>query len=315
MIRRWIVYCLLPFTLSMSVAWAQGLPPSALTVLYRFSYSNFEAPAGQLVQSANGTFYGVLATGGANGGGAIFAFSANGQMQTLYSFGGPDVPVANANGNLPEAGLVFGSDGNLYGTTSFGGPNTLGTVFEVTPTGNLTTLGSFGAVGEGQQPFSGLYLASDGYLYGTTISGDSSLGTIFRVNGTAGSVQTVFAFPTGGSEGGGPVAALIQGSDGALYGTTRAGAGPNLAGGGVFRLPLNGHATNLASFPGTLPTGMGALVLGPDGAFYGLASLGEFSGGFAYKITTSGVATQLHSFGCNCGGCLPRGRPDIGQRR
>jgi uncharacterized repeat protein (TIGR03803 family) len=251
-----------------------------------------------------------LSSGGANGGGAIFAFSANSQLQTLFSFGGPDAPVANANGNFPGDGLVFGSDGNLYGTTSFGGSNTLGTVFQVTPTGNLTTLGSFGALGEGQQPFSGLYLASDGYLYGTTISGDSSLGTIFRVNATVGSVQTVFAFPMDGSEGGQPVAALIQGSDGALYGTTRAGASPGKVGGGVFRLTLDGHATNLVSFPGTLPTEMGALVVGPDGAFYGLANLGEFGGGFAYKITIDGVAMQLHSFGCNCSrpeGAFPAG--------
>jgi uncharacterized repeat protein (TIGR03803 family) len=299
MILRLIVIYLAFNPLSVSLAWGQGLPASALTVLHRFSYANSESPAGQLLLAANGTFYGVLASGGANGGGAIFSFSDSAPLQVLYSFGVGEIPVANANGSLPNAPLIFGSDGNLYGTTSTGGPNTSGTVFQVTPTGNLTTLGSFGAVGEGQQPFGGLYLASDGYFYGTTIAGDSSLGTVFRVNATVGSVQTVFAFPMDGSQGGEPVASLIQGSDGALYGTTRAGAGSNNANGGVFRLTLGGTATNLVSFPGTVTAGMGALILGGDGAFCGLASSGEFDGGFAYKITTDGVATQLHSFGSN----------------
>jgi uncharacterized repeat protein (TIGR03803 family) len=298
MLLRIIVFYLAFIPLSVSLAWGQGLPPSALTILHRFS-SSTEVPAGQLVLSANGTFYGVLVNGGANGGGAIFSFSGSAQLQTLYSFGVGEVPVTNANGSLPNAPLIFGSDGNLYGTTSTGGPNAAGTVFQVTPTGDLTTLGSFGAVGEGQTPFGGLYLATDGYLYGTTISGDSSLGTVFRATASAGSVQTVFAFPMDGSLGGEPVSSLIQSSDGALYGTTKAGASPNNANGGVFRLPLGGAATNLVSFPGTVPAGMGALVLGGDGAFYGLASSGEFDGGFAYKITTDGVVTQLHSFGFN----------------
>jgi uncharacterized repeat protein (TIGR03803 family) len=310
MFRRWIALCLFLVEIPVSGAWAQSLPPAALTVLYRFSVSNFETPAGPLVKSADGTLYGVLETGGANGGGAIFSFSNSGQWQVLYSFGVGEVPVANANGSLPNAPLVFGSDGSLYGTTSTGGPNTAGTVFKVTPTGELTTLSSFGAAGAGQEPFGGLYLASDGYLYGTTFSGDSSLGTVFRVDSAVDSLQTVFAFPMDGSQGGEPASALIQGSDGALYGTTRAGAVAHFANGGVFRLPLGGTATNLVSFPGDLTVEMGALVLGPDGAFYGLGGLSEFGGGFAYKITNDGVATQLHTFGCDCGvpeGAFPAG--------
>ena len=173
MVLRFIVFYLAFIPISVSLAWGQGLPPSALTVVHRFSTSNSEVPAGQLLLSANGTFYGVLANGGANGGGAIFSFSDGAPLQVLYSFGVGEFPVANANGSLPNAPLIFGSDGNLYGTTSTGGPNEFGTVFQVTPTGNLTTLGSFGAVGEGQEPFGGLYLASDGYFYGRTISGDS----------------------------------------------------------------------------------------------------------------------------------------------
>jgi uncharacterized repeat protein (TIGR03803 family) len=299
MFRRRIAFCVSFFLISVGVVRAQALPPTALTVLYRFSVSNFEVPTGRLIQAPGGTFYGELLTGGANGGGAIFSFSVNGQLQTLYSFGAGEEPIANANGSLPIGGLVFGSDGNLYGTTGTGGPSEVGTVFKVTTSGDLTTLTSFGGPTDGQEPFGGLYPASDGYLYGTTISGGNSWGTIFRVDSTAGSLQTVFAFPFDGSEGAEPTAALIQGSDGALYGTTRAGARAHFGSGGVFRLPLGGTATNLVSFPGDLPVEMGALIVGRDGAFYGLTSMSEVDGGFAYRINTDGVTTKMHSFGFN----------------
>jgi uncharacterized repeat protein (TIGR03803 family) len=70
------------------------------------------------------------------GGGTVFKMTPGGVLTTLVSFNG-------ANGNSPQAPLIQGSDGNFYGTTTYGGPGGAGTVFQVTPAGVLTTLVSF----------------------------------------------------------------------------------------------------------------------------------------------------------------------------
>ena len=117
-------------------------------------------------------------------------------FQVLFSFSG-------TNGSNPNAGLVQGSDGNFYGTTYFGGANSNGTVFRMTPGGLLTTLVSFNG-SNGMWPEAGLVQGSDGNFYGTTSSdGASGLGTVFKMtpagvlttlvvfNGTNGSSRTV----------------------------------------------------------------------------------------------------------------------------
>ena len=72
MTRGFGISSLVLLMLSLSMARAQALPLSALTVVYRFSFANSERPTGVLVQSTDGTLYGVLSGGGANGGGAVF---------------------------------------------------------------------------------------------------------------------------------------------------------------------------------------------------------------------------------------------------
>ena len=88
------------------------------------------APVGELVQTADGLFYGVTSKGGANGSGVVFAYDRNDgstPIRDLYSFsamqeGTATHPPTNADGGTPLAGLVLGADGYLYGTTSEGGP-------------------------------------------------------------------------------------------------------------------------------------------------------------------------------------------------
>src|SRR5262249_31675075 len=91
-------------------------------------------------------------------------------------------------GSSPEAGLVEGSDGDFYGTTSGGGASLCGTVFKMTPAGMLTTLVEFtgnGASNKGSRPSAGLVLGSDGNFYGTTLQGGAGdLGTTFRMTPT-----------------------------------------------------------------------------------------------------------------------------------
>jgi uncharacterized repeat protein (TIGR03803 family) len=131
--------------------------------------------------------------------------------------------------------LVQGSDGNFYGTAQVGGNWGYGTIFRITPNGILTTLYSFTGGNDGYWPVGALVQGSDGNLYGTTWKGGTSGdGTIFRI-APAGKFATLHTFQ-GGSEGIGPQAAMVQGQDGNLYGTTVQGGTNNC--GTVFRLVI-----------------------------------------------------------------------------
>src|ERR1700722_315302 len=114
------------------------------TTLYNFcmetNCTDGSNPAGPLIQAANGNFYGTTERGGANGHGTVFRMTPGGALTTLYSF----CNLAScADGQGPVAGLVQGSDGNFYGTTSGDYGQSPGTVFKMTPAGVLTTLYTF----------------------------------------------------------------------------------------------------------------------------------------------------------------------------
>src|SRR5579859_2925586 len=108
-----------------------------LTVLHSFSGSDGSNPDGGLVQGSDGNFYGTTFDGGAHNTGTVFRISPTGSFTNLYSFTG------GIDGALPQTVLIQGNDGNFYGTTSKGGTTNAGTVFQITPTGSLTTLHSF----------------------------------------------------------------------------------------------------------------------------------------------------------------------------
>ncbi len=106
----------------------------------------------------------------------------------------------------------------LYGTTYSGGKSNRGTVFLCASTGSLITLASFVGT-NGANPVSRLVQARDGRFYGvTTYGGLHGLGTVFSI-APDGDLRTVYSF-TGGANGGLPVAGLIEGANGELYGTT-----------------------------------------------------------------------------------------------
>jgi uncharacterized repeat protein (TIGR03803 family) len=82
-----------------------------------------EALAG-LVQATNGDLYGTTASGGANNGGTVFKITPSGTLTTLYSFTCPGVFGDCADGQVAgPSGLVQATDGDFYGTTSYGGEN------------------------------------------------------------------------------------------------------------------------------------------------------------------------------------------------
>jgi uncharacterized repeat protein (TIGR03803 family) len=205
-------------------------------------------PQAALVQGSDGNFYGMTSSGGTNDNGTIFRISSGGNYTNLYSF------VAGPNGALPQSGLVQGSDGNLYGTTAYGGTYGGGTIFRISPSGNYTNLYSF--VGypttDGGQPWGGLVQGSDGNLYGTTYYGGTGTnctygcGTVFRIK-PGGKYASLYSFVGSPHDGASPFAGLLQGSDGNFYGTTVLG-GTNINNGTVFKLsvPLNPPANQIS---------------------------------------------------------------------
>lgn len=239
-------------------------------------------PQASLALGSDGNFYGTTASGGANQQGTVFQISANGELNNLYSFTG------GADGGVPEMGLVQSSDGNLYGTTSDGGTNDAGTVFEITTNGSLTTLYAFtGFSGQVSENYpNGLMLGSDGNLYGTTYGYQygPDFGIVFKV-ATDGSLTILHVF-TGREDGGNPIASLTQGSDGNLYGTTTVGGTHNV--GTVFQITTNGSLATLFSFTGGMDGSQprGSLIQGSDGSFYGTTSMGgEGASGTIFRLT------------------------------
>jgi uncharacterized repeat protein (TIGR03803 family) len=83
-------------------------------------------PSGGFVQAADGTFYGTTGGGGAHGGGTAFMIARDGTYIQLFTFAG------NVEGSSPTATLVQAADGNLYGTTQYGGTFNKGAIFRMT---------------------------------------------------------------------------------------------------------------------------------------------------------------------------------------
>ena len=269
-----------------------------LSVLHSFNGSDGQFAESALVQGSDGNFYGTTALGGANNKGTVFKIDSTGNLTTLHSFSG--FPNDGAN---PIAGLMQGSDGNFYGTTTLGGLFYQGTLFRITPAGAVTILHSFsGLLGDGSIPMGGVVQAADGNLYGTTaLGGAHSMGTVFRT--ALGIVVTLHSFSGAPGEGASPTAKLVRGSDGNFYGTTVRGGAQNL--GTAFKLSALGSFTMLHSFSGSPGEGanpVAGLVQGSDGNFYGTTGLGgEHYLGTVFKIDPAGNLTTLHSFSGSSG--------------
>src|SRR5579871_4964712 len=191
--------------------------------------------------------------------------AASGQIvNSIHSFIGP------GNGTNPRAAVIQGRDGVLYGTTSVGGAYNACTVFKVNIDGTgFVTLHTF-SESDGAAPFAAVIQGTDGALYGTTWGGGAShSGTVFKVNTDGTGFATLYSFSYSSGNGTNPLAAVIQGKDGALYGTT-SGYGAN-GGGTVFKINTNGTGfATLYSFSGSFESGSrAALLQGSDGALYG----------------------------------------------
>jgi uncharacterized repeat protein (TIGR03803 family) len=229
-----------------------------LTVIHRFTGPDGSTPNG-LIQGRDGNFYGTTQRGGVSGLGTVFRMAIDGSVTTLHSF-------APGEGVLPAAGLVEGADGNFYGTTYLGGASLRGTVFKMTPDGTPTFLHHFsGAGGDGALVPSAVIQGRDGALYGVTFKGGlSGNGVAFRLT-TSGSFSVLHDF-IGFPDGGNPVTALVQASDGSLYGTAEGGSNTL-----IFRIDPSGAYSIQHTFGLFEGFGLAELVHGRDGNLYGVA--------------------------------------------
>lgn len=256
-------------------------PGGVLTTLYSFDISDGAHPTVGLIQAADGNFYGTTGGGGTsnnctlfgtNGCGTVFKITPQGALTPLHSFN-------NTDGEYPDGLLVEGTDGNLYGTTFYGGTSGVGTVFKIGG-GVFTSLHSFDL--DGGNPEAGLVQATNGNFYGTTFYGGGGSGTVFEMDSVSYKMTTLHVFQL--ADGANPVG-LVQAADGSLYGTTDGGGssqncstfGTNGCG-TLFQITLAGTLTTLHNFAasdGANP--FGAPLQPIDGYFYGTTVQGGTS--------------------------------------
>lgn len=193
------------------------------------------SPTSSVVFDRSGNLYGTTASGGAYGDlccGTIFRIDSSGIETILYSFTG------DRDGSDPMGGVVRDANGNLYGTTRYGGNSTgggNGTLFKLDSAAVLTVLHTFGANGDGRQPVSGLTADGHGSFFGTTsFGGKYGNGTVYRSD-IKGNVAVLHDF-TGGEDGAAPYSKVILDQNGNLYGTATLGGDANCDCGVVFKI-------------------------------------------------------------------------------
>jgi uncharacterized repeat protein (TIGR03803 family) len=285
-------------------------------VLHNFNYNGTDGftPLAGLIFDKAGNLYGTTVGGGSNGWGTVFELTpSNGSWtETILN------NFSNFDGSSPTGGLIFDNSGNLYGTTLYGGTNSDGTVFELTPSNGSwteTVLHSFTG-SDGMYPdtyHAALIFDKAGNLYGTTEEGGSNgYGTVFELKPSNGrwTESVLHSFPLTAGDGSSPLGGLIFDNSGNLYGTTLYG-GTN-SDGTVFELtPSNGSwsETILHSFTyddGSEPAA--ALIFDNVGNLYGTTNTGGSNGyGTAFKIDTTNQETVLQSFGAGTDGKYVQG--------
>lgn len=208
-------------------------------VIHAFANGEGQNPEGTLIVGPDGNLYGTTLIGGENDRGTIYRVTTGGTLTTLYSF--PSLGAfsstgvaTNATGANPRAALTLGPDGNFHGTAYQGGTQGYGTVFRMTPAGEVTVLHSFtGPTAGGAFPLAGVSIDAAGNIYGTTEQGGYlNRGTAWRLS-PAGEFTLLHGFIGSAADGNTPYATLTLVGD-EIYGVTLTDA---LSGAGaMFRL-------------------------------------------------------------------------------
>ena len=287
-----------------------AVPAQAQTFNSLYSFEGVNENEGSypqgLVQGTDGNLYGVTLSGGNAGeisSGTFYKITTGGSLKLICTF----YNAGCRNAQAPE-NLVLGANGSFYGVALDG------EIIRLSAKGKLKVLYS----NPNSISVAPLVLASNKDFYGTTKNGGTNNeGTVFKMT-PAGKLTTLYSFCSviqNGIclDGAQPTFALVQGSDGNLYGTTSIGGsdGVNSGYGTIFKITQAGTLTTLYSFPG-FTSSSSALVEGADGNFYGTTSdggTGTFgAGGTFFTVTPSGSVTTLYNF-CTLNHCADGSQP------
>jgi uncharacterized repeat protein (TIGR03803 family) len=299
-------------------------PSGTLTVVHSFcsegagDCTEGGIPRGGVIQGPDGNIWGTTSFTGAAGG-TVFKVTPSGTLTTVFTFctEGGSCP----NGSLPSGSIIFGSDGNLYGTTYYGGTDGQGTIYKLTPSGTLTTLYNFPNPSTVRSTPNGLLEASDGNFYGVQPlggTGDGGSGTLFKLT-PAGKYSTIYNFCSSANCADGQFPRgpqLVEASDGNFYAATYEG-GTGIfdynQGGIAFSMSPTGSESVLYNYclyqnsggncsDGEQPAA--GVFLAGDGNFYGTTEVRGPSGNSMGTISSLG--TVLYGF-CAAGGVCTDG--------
>ena len=242
---------------------------------------NGAAPEGSLILGSDGNLYGTTYGGGANGFGTIYKISPDipHPFTSVYSF-------TASTGTFPDARLLLAQDGNYYGTTESGVPGGAGTVFQMTPAGQVTSIYQFpGATDYCDAP---LIQDQNGNFYGVTIDGGTyGGGYAFKMSST---FQVTILHQFGKGKDASWPNGVVLGPNGNLYGTS--GFGGSKGRGAIFEVSTDGsfykvlHNFADGSVPNDGEAPETGLTLGSDNNLYGTTNFGGSAGnGTIFRIT------------------------------
>jgi len=263
-----------------------------------FTFSSDEPS--QLIQAHDGNFYGTSPTGGSALNGYVFQLTPGGTETVIYNF------TNGTDGGTPEAGLIEGNDGNLYGTNTTGGSGS-GVLFSLTLAGAITPLHAFAAATDGSNAGALIEDSAGDFFGAANLGGASNLGTVFEYTHT-GTFVLIHTFTGSTGDGSRPNSQLLQASDGLIYGNTVRGGASNA--GSLFRFDpaTPGSLAIIASFPPAGDNPTFGMTEGPDGALYGLTAEGGTGYGSIYKVVPASVPTvnfDLYDLNGGSDGGLP----------
>ena len=261
---------------------------STESVVHSFGHgTDGNEPIGGVAFDTAGNFYGTTLLGGTLGNGTVWQAARSGKKwitRVIYNFGADTTDAVN-----PAAAPTVDPQGNVYGTTSFGGAFSSGAIYKLTPSGSGWTesvLYNFQGLDDGQNPVGGLILDLAGNLYGTTFDGGvNGGGTVYELS-PSGTFTTLYSF-SGGY--GGPYNKLTFDANGNLYGATNGEAAYGY--GSVFKLtPGSGGwtLTDLYDFTNGADGGdpYGSVAVDSSGNVFGTAVTAGGNGqGVFFEIT------------------------------
>lgn len=263
---------------------------NSVDVLYRLQGGSEGCNPGGMVSDAAGAFYGVAYNCGDANNGTVFRFTPGGKFRVLNDFADPHA------GSHPQARLLLGPHGTLFGTAQMGGDGGQGTVFEVKKNGDLIVLHAFTGGADGGTPLGGLVSDAQGNLYGTaSVGGKNNDGVVYKIS-HRGEYHVMHSFDDL-VDGSTPSGELLADGNGNFYGTTQKGT---LTGAGdVYKIAADGKVTIIYAFAGGHDGFLanGSLIADAAGNLYGTTSAGGSVGiGIVFKIAPDGTETILHDF-------------------